>query len=196
VDNVLSETAFPSVLADNKGGCQAVTKHLIEVHDHRRITLLRGPAGWISSEERAAGYLAAMQQAGLQPNVVETSDTTIETGQESTLRVLETQPETTAIVAVNDAMAIGAMRVARQLGRQVPGDLAVVGFDNISWATYADPPLTTVRIPKIEMGRLAARLLLERMEGTITAGSRTTITTQLIIRASCGCSEEMEVSNA
>ena len=130
-----------------------------------------------------------MEAAGLQPNVVEAADTTIETGQEAARQVLETQSQTTAIVAVNDAMAIGAMRAARRAGQRIPEDLAVVGFDDISWATYADPPLTTVSVPTIEMGRLAAHLLLERIEGKLTATSRTTVATRLVIRASCGCSE-------
>jgi DNA-binding LacI/PurR family transcriptional regulator len=189
VDNALRETPFPAVLADNQGGCRSATDHLIKVHGHQRITLLRGPSGWVSSDERAAGYLEAMEAEGLQPNVVEATDTTIETGREAALQVLDAQPATTAIVAVNDAMAIGAMRAARHLGRSVPDDLAVVGFDNISWATYSDPPLTTVSVPTIEMGRLTARLLLERIKGELVATSRTSVSTRLIIRSSCGCSE-------
>ena len=190
VDNALSETPFLSVLADNQGGCQAATEHLINVHDHRSVTLLRGPAGWISSEERSAGYLSAMEKAGLQPTVVVAADTTVETGQEAMQRALDDHPETTAILAVNDAMAIGAMRIAGILGRQIPGDLAVIGFDDISWACSADPPLTSVSVPTVEMGRLAARMLLDRIEGTITADARTTVATRLIIRKSCGCSED------
>lgn len=188
VDNTLKETPFPSVVADNEGGCRAATNHLIRDHGHQKITLLRGPKGWISCEERAAGYLSAMETAGLQPHIVETDDTTLNTGKEATGRALEVQPDTTAIVAVNDAMAIGAMRAARQLGRVIPDDLAVVGFDNISWAAFAEPPLTTVSVPTIEVGRLSARLLLERMGGAITAPSRTTVATRLVIRDSCACS--------
>lgn len=189
VDNTLKETPFPSVLADNEGGCRAATNHLIRDHGHLKITLLRGPRGWISCDERAAGYLSAMETAGLKPHIVETDDTTLNTGQEATRRALEAQPDTTAIVASNDAMAIGAMRAARKLGHEIPGDLAVVGFDNISWAAFADPPLTTVSVPTIEVGRLAARLLLECMGNTVTTPSRTTVATRLIIRASCACSD-------
>lgn len=187
VDNALSETAFPSVMADNKGGCQAVTRHLIEEHGHRNIALLRGPRGWVSNDERAAGYLAAMEGAGLHPQIFWTHDTTIETGRAAAEEALAADPHLSAVVAVNDAMAIGAIRCARAHGRRVPADLAVVGFDDISWAVYAEPPLTTVRVPKVEMGRLAARLLLERLQGAITAHLRTTVTTQLVLRLSCGC---------
>lgn len=190
VDNSLKQTPFPSILADNEGGSRAATNHLIESHGHEKIALLRGPCDWASCEERAAGYLGAMKEAGLSPLVFEADDTTLETGQETTRRALESKSQVTAIVAVNDAMAIGAMRSARQLGCDIPDDLAVVGFDNIYWAAYTEPPLTTVNVPTIEVGRLAARLLLERVGGALTVTSRTTVETQLVIRETCGCLEE------
>jgi DNA-binding LacI/PurR family transcriptional regulator len=128
-----------------------------------------------------------MEDAELEPHVVETDDTTIETGQEGMAQILRARPETTAVVAVNDAMAIGAIKEGRALGKRVPETLAVVGFDNISWAALSDPPLTTVDVPTMEMGRAAARLLLDRWEGTLTVPSRTTLATQVVVRASCGC---------
>lgn len=187
VDNTLQETPFPAVLADNQGGCETITRHLIEVHGHTNIALLRGPEGWVSSEERTAGYMSAIKTAGLEPFVIVAEDTTLETGRETAGQALESKPGTTAIVAVNDAMAIGAMRAARQLGYAIPDNLAIVGFDNISWAAYADPPLTTMSIPTIEMGRLAARLLLDHLNGSVKVNTRTTVTTQPVIRTSCGC---------
>ena len=190
VDNTLRETPIPSVLSDNEGGCYMATNHLIKDHGHEQITLLRGPKKWISCEERATGYKAAMKNAGLNPHIVQVDDTTLETGQEAARRALQERPGTTAFVASNDAMAIGAIRASRHLEREVPRDIAVVGFDNITWAAYADPPLTTIRVPTIEVGRLAARLLLERIGGTITAPTRTTVATKLVIRESCGCIED------
>lgn len=190
VDNALKETLFSAVTADNQGGCNAVTNHLIEVHGHMRVAMLRGPQGWISSEERTRGYLKAMQAAGLEPFVVPVEDTTVETGQEAAKLVLKEKPNTSAIVAANDAMAIGATRAGRELGYAVPDDIAIVGFDNISWASYADPPLTTVRIPKMDMGRIAARSLLDQLNGSVASPSRIIVATELIIRESCGCEPE------
>jgi DNA-binding LacI/PurR family transcriptional regulator len=188
VDNALRETPFPSVQADNEGGSRAVTNHLIREHKQKRISLIRGPCGWVSCEERQAGYQAAMVAASLEPHIVQVEDTTLETGIEAARCALEQRKGTTALVAVNDAMAIGAMRAARQLNYEIPGDLVVVGFDNIYWAAYTEPPLTTVSVPTIEVGRLSARLLLEMLGGTLTAASRTTVATRLVIRESCGCS--------
>lgn len=189
VDNALRKTSLPAVLQDNQAGCRAATHHLIDVHGHENIALLRGPNGWISSEERTAGYVLEMTSAGLQPIIYSAADTTIETGQEVALQALQTRPETTAFVAINDAMAIGAIRAAREMGLNVPEDLAIVGFDNISWSGYADPPLTTVSVPMRDMGRMTARVLLDRINGTLSTSTRTIAATDLVVRASCGCSE-------
>ena len=189
VDNVLREVEVPAVLADNEGGCRAATSHLIGVHGHRVICLLRGAEGWVSSEERASGYRTALDGAGLTPHVVSVAETTVESGFEAATRAFAAYPEMSAIVAINDAMAIGAIRAARADGRRVPADLAVVGFDNISWAKFSEPSLTTVNVPTLEMGRLAARLLVDRFEGFFTGASRTVLSGDLVVRASCGCSE-------
>jgi DNA-binding LacI/PurR family transcriptional regulator len=190
VDNTLRELTFASVLPDNEEGSQSSTLHLVETHGHQSITLLRGPVGWASSDERTTGYMKAMQDSNLQPHVIEVLDTTIDTGEEAARRAIEERPDTTGIVAVNDAMAIGAMRAVRRLGKRVPEDMAVVGFDDVSWATYSDPPLTTVKVATVEMGRLAGRLLLEQLGGSLSVISRTRVATQLVVRRSCGCSED------
>lgn len=189
VDNTLRDLTFASVLPDNEEGSLAATRHLIETHGHSAIALLRGPMGWASSDERAAGYLKAMRNSTLQTHVIEVADTTIDTGEEAANKALEERPETTGIIAVNDAMAIGAMRAIRRMGKRVPEDVAVVGFDDISWATYSDPPLTTVKVATVEMGRLAGRLLLEQLNGSLSMISRTRVATQLVVRRSCGCTK-------
>ena len=187
VDNALRETAIPTVTSDDSGGCRAATCHLVDIHGHGSIALLRGTPGWVSSDERAAGYSEAMEAAGLEPRVISVEGTTIETGAEALAEALETWPDVTGVVAVNDAMAIGAIRRARELGRQVPEDLAIVGFDDISWAALSDPPLTTVRVPIVQIGRRAGRVLLDHFDDIVTVSSRTTLATELVVRTSCGC---------
>lgn len=195
VDNALRETEIPSITADDFGGSRSATRHLIDVHGHRSIALLRGRPGWASNDERAEGYCDAMRTAGLAPCVVSVEDTTIATGAGALADVLESWPTTTAIVAVNDAMAIGAIRELRKRGKRVPEDLAVVGFDDISWAALSDPPLTTVRVPIVEIGRRAGRILLDYFEGFVTVSSRTILATELVVRASCGCEESYEADS-
>ena len=192
VDNALRETAIPTITADDSGGCRAATCHLVDVHGHSSIALLRGTPGWVSSDERAAGYCEAMDAAGLEPRVVSVEGTTIETGTSALTQVLDTWPNIEAVVAVNDAMAFGAIRQARALGRRVPEDLAVVGFDDISWAALSDPPLTTVRVPIVQIGRRAGRVLLDHFDDVVTVSSRTTLATELVVRTSCGCAPSRE----
>lgn len=192
VDNALSETDIATITADDFGGSRSATRHLIDAHNHHSIALLRGAPGWASNNERADGYCDAMSTAGLEPCMVAVDDTTIATGATALAEVLRSWPDTTAVVAVNDAMAIGAIREARKIGRRVPEDLAVVGFDDISWAALSDPPLTTVRVPIVEIGRRAGRVLLDYFEGVVTVSSRTTLATELIVRTSCGCKDAAE----
>ena len=92
----------------------------------------------------------------------------------------------TAIFAANDLMAIGVLRAAGELGRHVPGDLAVVGFDDIELASYTTPPLTTVSQSASEVGRAAVDLLLHRLADPSRPPVRRTLETRLVVRASCG----------
>jgi DNA-binding LacI/PurR family transcriptional regulator len=187
VDNVLNETQMDSILWDNRGGAYEAAKHLIE-HDHSRIVFLRGPVEWVSNRERCEGYQQVMNEAGLEPCVISMPDTTIDTGCEALGRALETYPDMTAICAVNDATAIGAMRALREAGRQVPGDVAITGFDDISWAAFNEPPLTTVHIYLEEVGRSAAQRLVELMKGNSQVPMSISLATRLVVRQSCGCS--------
>ncbi len=186
VDNTLNETKIDSILCDNRDGAYEAAKHLIE-HGHSRIVFLRGPAEWVSNRERCAGYQQAMSEAGLEPRIIPMPDTTIDTGYEALAQALETYPDLTAICAVNDATAIGAIRALKETGRQVPNDVSITGFDDVSWATLNEPPLTTVHIYLEEIGRFAARRLVDLIEGGSQVPMRISLATKLVIRQSCGC---------
>ena len=118
---------------------QAV-QHLIE-HSHERIVFLSGPAHWLSSRERAAGYRRALHEAGLESHVVFMPDTIFNTGRQAMRSALEKYPDLTAVMGVNDATAVGAVQACQQTGRVVPDDVAVVGFDDVPWAQIHIPPL-------------------------------------------------------
>ncbi len=186
VDNTLNETRIDSILWDNRGGAYEAAKHLIE-HDRSRIVFLRGPAEWVSNRERCAGYQQAMSEAGLELWLVPMSDTTIDTGYEAVGQALEMYPDLTAICAVNDAVAIGAIRALKEAGRQVPDDVAITGFDDVSWAALNEPPLTTVHIYLEEVGRSAVQRLVDLIEGSSQVPMKTSLATKLVIRQSCGC---------
>jgi LacI family transcriptional regulator len=148
------------------GGYQAV-RHLL-ARGHRRIALIGGPAPAPGQRPaKATGYLAALEEAGIavDPALVTQGDYTRESGGEAMRRLLALPQPPAAVFAGNDLMAIGALLAVQEAGRRVPEDVAVVGYDDIPEAAVTRPALTTVAVPKYEMGRAAATLLLNRMSG-------------------------------
>ncbi|MGC9398246.1 MAG: LacI family DNA-binding transcriptional regulator [Anaerolineae bacterium] len=189
VDNALSQTSVNCVLSDDEGGAYTAARHLLE-HGHRRILYLSGPSDWISNRERTRGYRRAMREWECEPLIFYAEETTIESGKRLLPQALEQWPDTTAVCAANDSMAIGAMRAAASLGRRVPQDLCVVGFDDISWAQMSDPPLTTIHVFKRRIGVLAAQRLLETIKSPDLPPIKTLVATKLIQRKTCSVLEE------
>jgi LacI family transcriptional regulator len=188
VDNSLMQTSVNCVLSDDEGGAYAATRHLLE-QEHQRILFLSGPPAWISNRERVRGYRRAMREWECESLLLHADETTIESGRELLPQALERWPDVTAVCAANDSMAIGAMRAAAHLGRRVPQDLCVVGFDDISWAQISDPPLTTVHVFKHRMGALAAQRLLEVIKTPDLPPTKTLVATKLVQRDTC-CVQE------
>jgi len=186
IDNLLNETGIDCVLCDNEDGAYQAVKHLIG-HGHECILFLSGPTDWLSSRERAAGYRRALHEAGLEPHVVFMPNTIIDTGREAMLTALEEYPDLTAVMAVNDATAVGTIRACRHAGRVVPDEVAVVGFDDQLLAQIHTPPLTTVRICWHEIGIQTARRVVDLIERDNQVPIRMRLPVELIIRQSCGC---------
>ena len=189
--NILSETEIDSFSCENRKSSYDITKHLID-HGHRKIVFLSGPLEWTSNRERSLGYQEALKEAGLKANIINMPDTTVETGKEYYVSAIQNDSDITAIVAVNDSTAIGVMDEARKAGLKVPDDLAIVGFDDIAWASIAYPPLTTIHIFLEEMGRLASIRLLELIDDPESVPVRASVATSLVIRSSCGCGPNEE----
>jgi LacI family transcriptional regulator len=190
LDNSLRGSDIDCVLHENESSTYRLTKHLIEEHGHRRILFLSGPETWLSSRERGAGYRHAIAEASLEPHSIYMDSTTVETGMEAMKTALIQMPDVTALVAVNDAVAVGAMRACKAAGISVPEGIAAVGFDNVGWAQLHDPPLTTVHAYGEEMGRQAVRRLVELIElnrDEEHARLRLRVGTRVMIRRSCGC---------
>ncbi len=190
LDNRLRGTDIDCVLHENVESACRLTQHLIREHQHETIVFLSGPDTWLSSQERAAGYGRAIAKASLEPHIIYMPNTTVETGMEAMETALAELPNLTAVVAVNDAAAIGAIRTCKANGRSVPEDIAVTGFDNVGWAELHDPPLTTARAFGEEMGRQAAQRLVELIESSPDQEHiryRLRVGAKLIIRRSCGC---------
>lgn len=150
---------------DNVAAARAMAERVL-AEGHRRIAMIAGiTRGNDRAEARVAGVRAALGAAGIAlvpPRLVE-APYDIDESAAAAEALLALEPRPTAIICGNDVQAAGALRAARRLGLAVPGDLSVVGFDDIDLATVVDPPLTTVRVPHRRMGRAAAQCLLDRL---------------------------------
>jgi DNA-binding LacI/PurR family transcriptional regulator len=152
------------VEVDNAGGARAATEHLLR-GGRRRIAMITGPDDVMVGRERRRGYAEALTLAGLAPYATEPGDFMEDGGATAMRALLSAHPDLDAVVAANDNMAAGALRVLRDAGRSVPGDVAVVGFDDLPIAMYTDPKLTTVHQPVQALGREAARMLIALLDG-------------------------------
>jgi len=152
------------VAVNNYAGGRLATEHLLRQH-YRRIGLITGPLSWWEARQRQAGWRDALQESGLSTEGLEVyGDWSAASGEAGMRRLLEQSPDLEALFASNDQMALGAFQAARSAGRRIPGDLAVVGFDDIPEAAYFDPPLTTIRQDLRRMGTLAVELVHRIME--------------------------------
>ena len=187
VDRDLPGPKVDLVTADNYEGGYLAAHHLVSL-GHRRIACITGPEEIVPSGRRIAGYRRALEEAGLayDPQLVEAGDFHAASGRAVTEKLLRLPDPPTAIFAFNDLMAVGAIQAAAEAGRSIPGDLALVGFDDIELASFLQPPLTTIRQPKQEMGRLAVELLLSRIHDRSQPPRRITLPVSLILRESSG----------
>jgi LacI family transcriptional regulator len=176
---------IPSVSAAHTAGADQAMRHLLGL-GHRRIAAITGPRGWVATEDRRRGYLAALAAAGIvpDPSLEADSDFEIGGGREAARRLLDLADPPTAIFAFNDNLAIGALQAARARGMSVPGDLSVVGFDDVEHATIVTPALTTVRQPLAEMGRTAVSLLMRLLERQAFETLHVELGTRLVVRES------------
>lgn len=184
----------PCLKVDDYGGARRAMLHALEC-GHRRVAVVAFESGkeggWReytgTLRWRLAGYLDALGGVGLSldgPHVqiLETEDS-IEGGAEAFRRLWQASPRPTVIMAMSDIIALGVIGAAREQGLEIPGDLSVIGYDDIPEAQRANPPLTTVRQPIAEKGEQAAKLLVKTLQGEPTREQRT-LPTELIVRAS------------
>lgn len=159
-----------SVRVDDVHGGRLATEHLLAL-GHRRIAHVLGLAGHSPSRDRLEGYRAALAAADIlpDPDLIVAGDGRLGGGEAALGRLMQVVPRPTAVFCYNDMTAIGLLRAARQAGLSVPRDLAVVGFDDIPFAAYTAPALTTIAQPKFEMGRRAMQMALSLMAGAAAA---------------------------
>ncbi len=178
--------AVPAATADDRRGCELAVEHLVGL-GHTRIAHLGGPPGISTGRERHEGFVAAMARAGLQVDrdlVRFGAAFTEPEGRRLCDELLASGAEATAIVAGNDLMALGCYDGLAARGIGCPGDMSVVGFNDMPFAERFNPPLTTIGVPQYEMGAAAAELLLERMQDAGAVAREVTLPPRLVVRGS------------
>ncbi|MFP3913665.1 MAG: LacI family DNA-binding transcriptional regulator [Actinomycetota bacterium] len=183
----IAEQRYPDhrVAFDNAAATASAVDHLVSL-GHRRVGYLSGPTNLEVSARRYEGFLRGLETHGIpnDPKLVECGWFSMEGGARATERLLD-RADPTALLAANDLMAIGALRVLRDSGVEVPEQISVAGFDDIEFAAYAPVPLTTVRMPLAELGRAGAQMALDLLGGNQPASPRM-VSSRLIVRHSTG----------
>jgi LacI family transcriptional regulator len=185
VNRLLEGDGVGSVLIDDETGGWLATRLLIEA-GHRAIAYLSGPAVSHSGQQRAKGYRAALEDAGLyfEAAWARHCSPMVAGGQEVAYDLLTTHQELSALFCYNDLVAVGALQACSELGRRVPEDVAVVGYDDIPLAALVTPALTTCRVPRYELGSQTVNLLLDQINGCSGGCEQIVLAPELVVRAS------------
>lgn len=180
--------SFPFVTVENKNGAEMLVSHLIEAHRRRRIVYLQGPESHEDSLWRERGYRDALQKYHLpfDPLLVRQGGFDEQEAAQAIRQMLREGITFDAVFAGDDDAAIGVISALRQAGRNLPGDVSVVGFDDVPSSRFLLPPLTTVRAPIEQVGREAVRILIRSIHKQPCA-PELLLPTELVIRQSCGC---------
>ena len=186
-DREISGGNADSMGIDNLAGGRMATHYLLDL-DHRRIACLGGPWNDTPSGLRVAGYQQALAERGVavKPELLVRGDWGCESGRQCAVELLQLNSRPTAIFACNDMMAIGVLRGAYELGIAVPDELSVIGFDDISLASFVTPTLTTVNQPKYVTGIAAVDILLRRIADRDRPTLRQEFPLELVVRESTG----------
>jgi LacI family repressor for deo operon, udp, cdd, tsx, nupC, and nupG len=179
----LKDSKLPTVGVDHLGGSEEAVRHLIEL-GHRRIAHIAGPDHVLSARARLNGYRKALRAARLpfDESLVHRGDFSVDSGHKMMQGLLQQPQLPTAVSCANDEMAIGAIRALKAGGLKVPDDVSVVGFDNQEVSELFDPPLSTVHIPRFDIGYQAMMMLSEVLAPQRDTRPSTVLPTRLIIR--------------
>lgn len=186
VDRHFPRLALPSVTSDNLGGARAATSHLLAA-GHRRIGVLQGLPETSTNRDRLTGYRSALAARGVRtdPRLV-AGDTFLEdSGYRAARRLLRAKPRPTALFALGNLIALGALRAIAEAGLRIPGDISLVAFDDHPYANHLAPPVATVAQDADALGRIAAGALFSRVRAqSLNSSQRHVVPTRLVSRGS------------
>ncbi len=176
------EDVVPVVSVDQEAGAASATQHLLDL-GHKTVHHLAGPSDFLEARQRLDGWRRTLEQAGVQAPPLLSGDWSARSGYDLGRR-LAADPEVSAIFVANDQMALGVLRAMHEAGRSIPGEVSVVGFDDIPEAPYFTPPLTTIRQDFNEMGTRSLHVLLRTIETGERASIGSRVAPELVVRAS------------
>lgn len=186
VDAYAVGNGYDSVVSDNVHGAYQAVSYLIE-RGHRHIGLVGSlPNAYPSIADRCTGYLQALRDHGISQQYFAESHVATNEAAQTVTDLLRQFPQVSALFCCNDMMAIAAMQAAQALGRQMPTELSIIGFDNIDLAEHITPALTTMHVDKVSMGRLAVQLLTHRADCPTASHVTAVLRPTLVERQSVG----------
>jgi DNA-binding LacI/PurR family transcriptional regulator len=179
---------FYSVDVDNRGAARTAVEHLIQLGHTRIACITNAPTSYTAAYERLSGYREALEQNGLafDKRLVGYGDFDPQSGLNCMNSLLNLEPPLSAVFVASDVVAIGAMKAIRDHDLKIPEDIALAGFDDVSFSRYILPPLTTIRLPAVELAYQASEMLIQLINGEEPPRKKVCLGTDLIIRASSG----------
>jgi LacI family transcriptional regulator len=183
----LADSNLYSVDVDNQLAARRATQYLIDIGHTQIACIANAPVTFSSAYERVLGYKDALIASGIPPedDMIRYADFDPQSGFASMQSLLASGKKFTAIFVASDNVAMGAKSALREAGLRIPDDISIMGFDDIPWAKYSDPPLTTVRLPAQKLAFEACLLLMGLMKGSEPEGRNLVLDTELVVRKSC-----------
>ena len=183
----INELNLYSVDVDNHQSAKMAVDHLIALGHKNIACISNAPASYCASPQRVAGYKDALIEAGIpfDENLVRYADFDPQSGFDAMQNLISTGVKFTAAFVASDNVAVGVKSALRLAGLHIPDDISIIGFDDIPWARYSDPPLTTVCLPAQELASKACLMLLKLMKNSTPDERHVVLNTELVIRKSC-----------
>jgi LacI family transcriptional regulator len=186
----LPNTSLYSVDVDNCAAARIAVAHLINLGHTRIACITNASTTYTAAEGRLCGYREALETAGLHydESLVRFGDFNPQSGYQQMKCLLESGPNPTAVFVASDVVALGAMSAIKESGLMIPGDIAIVGFDDVPFSRFVDPPLTTVSLPATELARKSCEVLFKLIQHDLPTEKNIFLDTHLVVRRSCGAS--------
>ena len=176
-----------SVDVNNHLAAKQAVQYLLELGHTEIACITNAPASYAAAPDRVRGYKDALLNSGITPDddLIRYADFDPQSGYEQMNSLLQSDKKFTAVFVASDNVAIGAKSALREAGLRIPEDISIVGFDDIPWAQYADPPLTTIHVDAQDLARKACLVLMDLLQGKEPASKQQTVDTHLVVRKSC-----------